>query len=53
MGTYKTYFRGKPDDYWETTYFDFFSGITAMLLLIGFFIGLTVLVVNWSFYWGT
>lgn len=53
MGTYKAYFRGKPEDYWETTYFDFFSAITAMLLLIGFFIGLTVLVVDWSLYWGT
>lgn len=53
MGTYKAYFRGKPDDYWETTYFDFFSAIAAMLLLIGVFIGLSVLIVNWSYYWGT
>ena len=53
MGTYKAHFRGKPEDYWETSYFDFFSGIGAMLLLIGFFIGLSVLIVNWSFYWGT
>jgi len=53
MGTYKTCFRGRPDDYWETTYFDFFSAIAAMLLLIAFFIALAVLVVDWSLYWGT
>lgn len=53
MGTYKTHFRGKPEDYWETTYFDFFSAITVMVLLIGLFLGVTVLIVNWSFHWGT
>ena len=53
MGTYKPYFRGKSEDYWETTYFDFFSAIFAMVLIIVLFLGVTILIVNWSLYWGT
>lgn len=53
MGSYKPLFRGKPEDYWHSTPFDILSAIGAMLFLIGLFLGLAVLIVNWSLYYGT
>jgi uncharacterized membrane protein len=53
MGTYRPHFRGKPDDYWETSYFDFFSAIFMMVFLIALFLGVTVLIVNWVFHYGS
>jgi hypothetical protein len=53
MGTYRPHFRGKPEDYWETSYFDFFSAIFVMVFLIALFLAVTVLIVNWVFYYGT
>ena len=47
MGAYTPHFESKPDEYYEAGWCDILAAITMMLLIIVFFVGVSVAIVEW------